>query len=178
MPRTVSEARLQERSARARLQPRHHPYWRAISEGRHIGYYSGKRGGSWVARCRLPDGKEYLTKALGEADDNFPADGVAILNWTQALEVALEWFDYVRIGGKAGIRYTVGDALDDYLENFTGKSLKKTRHTIEKAYPTCARRATRMRADYFGLAEISDGTGDTAVSLSCQSQRSRKAAPR
>jgi len=132
MPRTVSEARLQERSARARLQPRHHPYWRAISEGRHIGYYNGKRGGSWVARCRVPDGKEYLTKSLGEADDNFPADGLAVLNWAQALELALEWFEDVRIGGKAGVRYTVGDALDDYLENFTGKSLKKTRHTIEK----------------------------------------------
>ena len=42
MPRIVREARLQERTARARLAPRHHPYWRAISQGRHLGYYKGR----------------------------------------------------------------------------------------------------------------------------------------
>lgn len=131
MPRTVAEVRLQERSARARLAARHHPYWRSISEGRHLGYYKGKRG-SWIARCRAPGDKDYLTKAIGDADDHFEADGVSILSWAQALEIALAWFEDVRIGGKHGTRYTVGDALDDYLENFTGKSLKKTRHTIER----------------------------------------------
>lgn len=132
MPRTVVEARLQERSARARLRTRHHPYWRSISEGRHLGYYKGKRGGSWIARCSAPQDKDYLTKALGDADDHFEADGVAILNWAQALDMALAWFEDARAGGKAGTRYTVGDALDDYLETFTGKSLGKTRHTIER----------------------------------------------
>jgi integrase len=131
MPRIVTEARLQERSARARLAARHHPYWRSISEGRHLGYYKGKRG-SWIARCLIPGQKDYLTKAIGEADDDMEADGASILNWAQALEIALAWFEDVRLGGKHGTRYTVGDALDDYLETFSGKSLKKTRHTIDR----------------------------------------------
>jgi len=131
MPRTVAEVRLQERSARARLPARHHPYWRSITDGRHLGYYKGKRG-RWIARCRAPDERDYVTKVIGEADDHFEADGVAILNWAQALEIALRWFEDVRIGGKHGSRYTVGDALDDYLENHTGKSREKTRHTIDR----------------------------------------------
>lgn len=131
MPRIVAEVRLQEKSARARLAARHHPYWRSISDGRHLGYYKGKRG-SWIARYLIPGQKDYLTKAIGEADDQFEADGVSILNWAQALDIALAWFEDVRLGGKHGTRYTVGDALDDYLETFTGKSLKKTRHTIDR----------------------------------------------
>jgi integrase len=131
MARTVADVRLQERSARARLAARHHPYWRSISDGRHLGYYKGKRG-RWIARCKAPDERDYVTKVLGEADDHFEADGVATLSWAQALELALQWFEDVRIGGKHGFRYTVGDALDDYLANHTGKSREKTRHTIER----------------------------------------------
>ncbi len=50
MPRRVAETRLQERLARARLKQRRQPYWRSISEGRHIGYYKGLRRTSWIAR--------------------------------------------------------------------------------------------------------------------------------
>jgi integrase len=133
MPRIVREARLQERSARARLAPRHHPYWRSISQGRHLGYYKGRRSCSWIARCFDPNEREYLTKPLGAADDHFPSDGTTILNWKEALERALEWFDTLAANQfKRADTYTVGDALDDYLETFTGKSLEKTRHTIER----------------------------------------------
>lgn len=133
MPRGTAEAKLQERSARARLRPRHHPYWRCISVGRHLGYYKRRRGGSWVARCRRSSVGGYVTKSLGEADDGFPADGTNILSWKEALENALAWFDVMASsGGKRLDRYTVGDALDDYLAAFTGKSLQKTRHTIER----------------------------------------------
>jgi integrase len=133
MPRIVREARLQERSARARLAARHHPYWRSISQGRHLGYYKGRRSCSWIARCFDPNDREYLTKPLGAADDHFPSDGTTILNWKEALERALEWFDTLAANQfKRADTYTVGDALDDYLETFTGKSLEKTRHTIER----------------------------------------------
>jgi integrase len=133
MPRIVREARLQERSARARLAPRHHPYWRSISQGRHLGYYKGRRSCSWIARCFDPNEREYMTKPLGAADDHFPSDGTTILNWKEALEQALEWFDTLAANQfKRADTYTVGDALDDYLETFTGKSLEKTRHTIER----------------------------------------------
>lgn len=133
MPRRVTEARLQERSSRSQLKSRHQPYWRSISEGRHLGYRKGKRRASWIARWYCPAESAYLTKVLGTADDHFPADGTNILNWKEALEKALTWFDTVGAGGsKAAGRYTVSDALDDYLASFAGKSLEKTRHTIER----------------------------------------------
>lgn len=74
-----------------------------------------------------------MMNVLGCTDDNCPSDGVAILSWKEALEKALAWFEQVGAGG--GIRsdrYTVSNALDDYLDAFTGKSLAKTRHTIER----------------------------------------------
>ncbi|HEX8214462.1 MAG TPA: tyrosine-type recombinase/integrase [Allosphingosinicella sp.] len=115
MAKTVAEVRLQERSARARLASRKHPYWRSISEGRHLGYYRGARGGSWIARCRPPDGGDYLTKALGSADDQAPADGTHILDWRRALEVALEWFDKVENPQlQEAADLTVGSAADEY----------------------------------------------------------------
>lgn len=181
MPRVVNEVRLQERAARARLKPRHHPYWRSISEGRHLGYYKGKRG-SWVARCRAPNEDNYVTKAIGDADDHFECDGVEVFSWTQALEVALAWFEDVRLGGRNGYRYTVGNALDDYLENHTGKSREKTRHTIErhirpilgdrrvcelttaelrKFQTDLANRKSVYRANRDGVAKLRRSDGDT-----------------
>ena len=132
MARLLKEARLQERSARARLRVRHHPYWRSISEGRHLGYYKGPRGGSWVARFLCSRDGTYLAKALGNADDQYPSDGHQVLSWTEALDRALAWFEIVASGQGRPDRYTVGDALDDYLAAFTGKSAEKTRHTIER----------------------------------------------
>jgi integrase len=133
MSRRVTEARLQDRTSRARLRPRHQPYWRSISEGRHLGYYKGARGGSWIARCWSPGESAYQTKRLANADDQFEADGSHILSWKEALEKALAWFDMVAPGhGRSANRYTVGNALDDYLASFAGKSLEKTRHTIER----------------------------------------------
>jgi integrase len=115
MPKTVSDVRLQERSARARLTAKHHPYWRSISEGRHLGYYRGRRGGSWIARCRPPDGGDYLTKALGTADDLVDADGAEILNWKQALDEALAWFEQVeKPGFIEAAELTVQTAVEEY----------------------------------------------------------------
>jgi integrase len=133
MPRRVAETRLQERSSRARLKQKHQPYWRSLSEGRHLGYRKGRRGGTWIARWYCPHERVYLTKALGNADDDFPADGSYILDWKEALQKALDWFDSLASSeSRAASRYTVSDALNDYLGSFTGKSLEKTRHTIER----------------------------------------------
>lgn len=116
MAKTVAEVRLQERSARARLAARHHPYWRSISEGRHLGYYRGRRGGSWIARCRPPDGGEYLTRSLGSADDVVDADGAEILNWRQALDAALVWFEKVeKPEYEEAAELTVKFAVEEYV---------------------------------------------------------------
>jgi integrase len=96
-----------------------------------LGYYKGRRVGSWVARC-FTRREGYLTYALGSADDACPSDGVTVLSWKEALDKALAWFELVASGAGRSDRYTVGDALNDYLDSFTGKSLEKTRHTIER----------------------------------------------
>lgn len=115
MARTVEDIRLQDRAARARLKPRHHPYWRSISDGRHLGYYRGKRGGSWVGRCRAPDERDYVTRPLGTADDMVEADGEAVLDWRQALEAALAWFQKVEQPGfLEAADLTVQTAVDEY----------------------------------------------------------------
>jgi len=133
MPRRVAETRLQERSSRARLKSRNQPYWRSISQGRHLGYRKGARGSSWIARWYCFQEGAYSTKTLGNADDYFQADGTYILDWKQALQKALAWFETMAGGGsRDASRYTVSDALDDYLASFAGKSLEKTRHTVER----------------------------------------------
>jgi integrase len=74
-----------------------------------------------------------VQKTLGQADDTQDANGVDILDFRQAQEVAQSWFeDLAKQGGKRPHLYKVGNALDDYLAGFTGKSLDKTRHTIER----------------------------------------------
>lgn len=133
MDRHARDHRLESRSARERLRRSKQLYWRMISIGCFIGYYKGARTGTWAARCRKTDGKGYFQRFLGEADDLRDANGVTILSFRQAQERARAWFDEVYIAkhGRPD-RYTVGDALDDYLRGFTGKSLEKTRHTIER----------------------------------------------
>ena len=134
MGRTVRDHRLENRAARERLRPAREPYWRAISSGCHIGYYRGPQGGTWIARSRRGGGaKGYFQRRLGDADDIQDADGTDILNFRQAQEKAWTWWESLATAaGRRPERYTVADALDDYLERFTGKSLEKTRHTIER----------------------------------------------
>jgi integrase len=132
MARTVRDHRLETRAARLRLPIRSEPYWRQISEGCHLGYYRGARGGKWVARFR-PAGRAggYDKRTLGEADDYSDADGVRILDYRHAQDAARAWF---AVHGNAGRKfgpYTVSDCLDDYLEGFGGKSLYSTRARIE-----------------------------------------------
>jgi hypothetical protein len=43
MSRTVRDAKLETRQARLKLTVRSEPYWRAITEGCHLGYYKGAR---------------------------------------------------------------------------------------------------------------------------------------
>lgn len=88
----VREVRLQERTACQRLKVRHHPYWKTISEGVHIGYYRGRRGGKWIARYREARSTDpYATSSIGVADDLVEANGDTVLNYKQALDKANEW---------------------------------------------------------------------------------------
>ena len=133
MDRVRRDHRLDTRAARERLHRSKRPFWRTISTGCHIGYYRGALGASWVARCKKTGGNGYFQRSLGEADDVREANGVTILNFRQAQDRARSWFDEMLSASHGRPdRYTVSEALDDYLRTFTGRSLDKTRHTIER----------------------------------------------
>jgi hypothetical protein len=117
LARTVRDTNLDSRAARSRLKARSEPYWRTIDQGAHLGYYRGKRAGSWTARL-YADGRYHKT-ALGLADDVSDTDGVGILSFSEAQRAARQFFETKRrqIAGLEPERadlYTVGAALDDY----------------------------------------------------------------
>ncbi|MDH7971905.1 hypothetical protein QH494_06885 [Sphingomonas sp. AR_OL41] len=118
--------RIQDHTARSRLAPRQKPYWRQLSEGAHIGYYRGKRKGTWFARFFCEQRKDYVSSAIGEADDTRDADELEIFTYKQAFDRALRWIDLARTGVTAPepVRVvlpandgelTVGSAVDAYI---------------------------------------------------------------
>jgi integrase len=136
MARTVRDTNLETRTARLRLATRAEPYWRTIDPGAHLGYYRGRRGGTWVARL-YQDGR-YRKTALGTADDMSDADGVAILSFAQAQAAARKWFaklarDAAGIEPAAAGPSRVRDAISDYLADYKrrgGKALAATEAAI------------------------------------------------
>ena len=145
MARTVRDANLETRTARLRLAMRAEPYWRSIDPGAHIGYYRGRRGGTWVARL-YQDGR-YRKTALGSADDMSDADGVAILSFAQAQAAARKWFaklahDAAGIEPAAAGPSRVRDAISDYLVDYKrrgGKRLARPRlRSTCTSYPLSA----------------------------------------
>ncbi len=120
MARTVRDTKLETRAARRKLKAQRAPYWRAVDRGAHLGYRKGKTGGFWVARFRLPV-RKYAFKSIGVADDIQDADGGHFLDFFQAQERSRIWFDEQRRKEDTGTikgRYTVSDAMREYLEWF------------------------------------------------------------
>jgi integrase len=134
MARTVRNARLHTRSARAKLPPRREPYWTVISIGCALGYRHGAKGGTWIARFR-DDAKRQHYEAIGAADDARDPDGRSVLSFGQAQEKARAWFAQKarEAAGDAAPHdgpYTVADALKAYLaayERRGGKAVYTTR---------------------------------------------------
>src|SRR4051812_28486190 len=121
MARTVKDANLATRTARASLPTRKRPHYRLILQGLHLGYYRGARTGSWSARRFIGNGRYEETK-LGTAYDVADADGIAILTFGQAQERARAWFS-ARALADAGHEgplapYKVSNALADYERDY------------------------------------------------------------
>lgn len=118
MARRVLDRYLDSKDARRRLAPRAKPYFRTIERGLHLGYrrLSNGAAGPWIARHYRGD-RRYEEEAIGHADDLSDADGLAILTYWQAVEVARERMK-LRVQSAAGIvgPYTVVDAVTAYLE--------------------------------------------------------------
>ncbi|ACA21158.1 integrase family protein [Methylobacterium sp. 4-46] len=116
MARTVRDANLDSRTARARLEPRGKPYFRTLEPGLHLGYRRLARGaGKWVARHYVGE-RAYEVETLATADDFSDADGVAVLNFRQAQELARARMVQRAhaAAGKTG-PLTVQDAVEAYL---------------------------------------------------------------
>ena len=133
MAHIVENTDLRNRERRLRLGIRKKPYWMTLSEGQHLGYYRGRRVRKWVARYRRPGiSSMYREFTIAEADDYADADGSKILSFRQARKAARGLFAKIDQNGNQKSRsYSVSDALDDYLEGFSGKDIANTRRRIE-----------------------------------------------
>ena len=140
MARTVRNAKLESREARRRLTVRKRPYYHLLDQGRHLGYYKGSRGGTWIARLFIGDGR-YDEARLGISDDKSDPDGGTILSFSQAQSAARAWFDRRArelAGDEPTVKgpYTVGKAVADYFDWYEGRGGKARRatETIAKAH--------------------------------------------
>src|ERR1700732_712343 len=115
MARTVRNAKLDTRSARAKLPSKKSGYWVPIARGFALGYRRGPKGGSWLARLIESDRRHETT--LGPADDVLDADGERIFDYAQAQAKARDWLAALDAKGKVG-PYTVNRCLDDYIADY------------------------------------------------------------
>ncbi len=133
MARRVRDVTLESRAARAALKVRGKPYYRAIGPGLHIGYRKGKKGGRWVARLYAGDGN-YRVEVLADTDDMLDANGETVLDFWQAQEAVRRLHTLRTTGGeRASPRYTVANAIGDYLEWMEGarKGSRDARYRAE-----------------------------------------------
>ena len=75
--RQVRNAKLDSRTARARLPRRREPFWTVISAGCALGYRQGAKSGTWIGKFRDEQGRRHY-EAFGAADDNRDADGISV----------------------------------------------------------------------------------------------------
>ena len=118
MARRVKDKSIESREARLKLKISGRPYWRSIGRGLHLGYRKGKTGGVWVIR-RYQGDQTYSVRTIAQADDALDANGVEVLDFWQAQEAARN--TRATPAPKLG-RYTVGDAITDYLSSLQGKA--------------------------------------------------------
>jgi integrase len=137
MARLVRDAKLETRTARARLPVGPKPYFRRLEIGFHLGYRRLSSAGTWIARRFTQDGR-YRENRLGLADDTQDADGVSVLDYSQAQKAARDWWrtELRREEGHdtRGGPFTVADAVEDYLKVFErrgGKSVYDSRRAAE-----------------------------------------------
>jgi integrase len=137
MARTVRNAKLTTRSARARLPARREPYWTVISEGCALGYRRGAKGGTWIGKFRNEDGHRNY-EAIGAADDAREPDGLTVFSFAQAQEKARAFF-LRRAREAAGELaphegpYTINHAITDYLKAYERRGGRAVYHARRAA---------------------------------------------
>lgn len=138
MARTTKDQRLDTPSIRLKLKPRpgNEPYWRTLDTCLALGYRPGKKGGSWIARhYDATTGRRY--HKLAAADDIQDANGINVLTFGEAKAKAEEWFRQLAemdSGEVVGSKYSVADAMADYLQHLEREKRKpqdRTKSTID-----------------------------------------------
>jgi hypothetical protein len=160
MARTVRNAKLDTRSARARLPAKKSGYWVPIARGFALGYRKGPKGSVWLVR--LIDGKGRREATLGSADDALDADGERILDYAQAQAKARYWLASLDAEDKAQ-PYTINHCLDDYITDYKrrgGKALDRLEITADAfirsqlgTHEVAALTAAMIRQWHLALAE-------------------------
>jgi hypothetical protein len=113
MARTIRDAKLESRAARARLALGKKPHWKTLEPGKlHLGYPRRKKAdepGTWLVR-RYIGAERYRVAPLGLADD-FHDEAIS---FADAQRLAHE--RRVDVDGRKGKSATVADAIKDYVE--------------------------------------------------------------
>jgi integrase len=114
---------LGSRDARHGLRTRREPYFMVIERGLSLGYRKTAESGSWLVRQYDPALRRHTEARLGTSDDSRDADGREVLSFAQAQRKALSEA-HERAEHAGGQRYTVADAVREYLEYLSahGKS--------------------------------------------------------
>ena len=127
MARTVRDAALETRAARARLRPRGKPYYRNLEEGLHLGYRKPVEGpGKWVVRHYI-GGQDYTVETIAAADDLSDPDGVAILSYRQAQAQARERMVHRPSRCRQAPPLTVRDVVEPTLNGWTATEERRRR---------------------------------------------------
>jgi integrase len=114
----VRDTDLETRAARSKLKARGKPYYKVIGQGLHVGYRKGKRAGMWVVR-RYAGGSTYVVETIAEADDFADANGINVLDFWEAQDVARKRANAPRASSGP---YKVKDAISDYLVELEGRA--------------------------------------------------------
>ena len=136
MPTPVRSGSLSSRNSRRNLKQRAKPHSVKLFNGLFLDYYKGRRDSTWYGR-RYIGSAEYERGQLGIADDREDPNGINVLSFDQAQEAARAWFKRKTeedSGQVIGGRYTVAQAMDDYLkdrERVRRKKLPRTRSVID-----------------------------------------------
>ena len=82
---------LADRDARDKLPTSRKPYWQAVTNECHLGYFKSETARIWIARCVLAKNR-LADQRIGEADDVTEADGIQVMNFEQASAAARNWY--------------------------------------------------------------------------------------
>ena len=127
MSKTLNEAPITTRNARARLPPGLH--WRGIDPETHLGYRKGKHGGNWLVRWR--NGEGYRQTPIGTADDVI---AVGTLDYNAAVRAGRTMVEAVRSEARAradGPLLTVRSAVESYIAIRNARHSRRAGRTVQ-----------------------------------------------